>query len=61
MSQSSDKASEIALARVARAALDLTYKQIDAAVRMWRDPQNWLLTPCHGTTRTLYRRVKNGP
>ena len=37
---------------------EITMRQIDAAVMMARDPQNWALTPIDGTTRTFYRRVK---
>jgi hypothetical protein len=34
----------------------LTNAQIDAACRMWRDPQNWRLTPTGVGKRNLYVR-----
>jgi hypothetical protein len=37
----------------------LTERQIEAACRMWRDPQNWLLIPTLVGKRNLYvRRVQ---
>ena len=34
----------------------LTQRQIEAACIMWRDPQNWLLTPTVVDKRNLYMR-----
>ena len=36
--------------------LMLTHRQIDAACRMWRDPQNWRLAPTGVGKRNLYVR-----
>ena len=36
--------------------LALTERQIDAACRMWRDPQNWGLIPTAIGKRCLYVR-----
>jgi hypothetical protein len=39
--------------------VSLTERQIDAAVRMWRDPQNWRLVPAGVGKRCLYRMVSS--
>lgn len=41
-------------AKLTRAITDL---QINAAVEMRHDPQNWSLTPVDGTKRMIYRRT----
>jgi hypothetical protein len=37
--------------------VSLTHQQIDAACRMWRDPQNWRLSPTGVGKRNIYVRV----
>jgi hypothetical protein len=37
---------------------EITNRQIDAAVMMASDPENWAFTPLVGTTRTFYRRIR---
>jgi hypothetical protein len=39
-------------------AVSLTYQQIEAACKMWRDPQNWRLSPTGIGKRNLYVRVR---
>jgi hypothetical protein len=46
------------LDKAAKLTRAITDRQIDSAVAMRCDPQNWVLTPIDGTTRTIYRRVK---
>ena len=42
--------------------LALTHSQIDAACCMWRNPQNWRLTPTGVGKRNLYvRTAKRAP
>lgn len=50
---------QIAAIRAQVLTREITTRQIDAAVMMAHDPQNWALTPIDGTTRTFYRRIKS--
>ena len=47
------------LDKAAKLTRAITERQIAAAVAMWRDPENWALTPIDGMTRTFYRRIKS--
>ena len=64
MTEDLDKAAkptpeQVAAIRAHIMVRQITNRQIDAAVMMADDPQNWALTPIDGMTRTFYRRIKS--
>jgi len=51
--------SPLDIAKEIRLMLAITEQQIATAITMRADPWNWELRPVDGTTRTIYRRVRN--